>query len=194
MRAKWNHAHGVTNVWREPPVHGKVRVKTEDGYLHANQKPLSLMERQVRASTNEGDVVWEPFGGLCSATLAASNLGRRAFASRSTQSSSKHSRALAPEQRQRPEGCCMSALEKAPTKAPEPSGGPPKAWQHKELYQRVVQTIYALPNHFETTLNIRRGPGNRPVHAEHAAGGQHRTVDGGLPQRPARAVGPDPEI
>lgn len=82
MRAKWNHAHGQTNVWQEPPVHGKERVKSGvgDGYLHANQKPLSLMERQVLASTDPGDAVWEPFGGLCSATLAAAKLERRAFA------------------------------------------------------------------------------------------------------------------
>jgi site-specific DNA-methyltransferase (adenine-specific) len=80
MRSKWNHAHGLTNVWQEPPVHGKERVKNEDGYLHANQKPLALMKRQVLACTDVGDVVWEPFGGLCSATLAAASLGRRAFA------------------------------------------------------------------------------------------------------------------
>lgn len=80
MRAKWTHTHGLTNVWQEPPVHGKERVKNEDGYLHANQKPIALMERQVLACTGVGDVVWEPFGGLCSGTLAAAGLGRRAFA------------------------------------------------------------------------------------------------------------------
>lgn len=80
LRAKWRHAHGLTNVWHEPPVHGRERVKHGDGYLHANQKPLALMERQILASTDVGDVIWEPFGGLCSASLAASSLGRRAFA------------------------------------------------------------------------------------------------------------------
>lgn len=82
MRSKWNHAHGMTNVWHEPPVHGRERVRADNGtaYLHANQKPLALMERQVVACTDAGDVVWEPFGGLCSASLAASQLGRRAFA------------------------------------------------------------------------------------------------------------------
>ncbi len=80
MRAKWNHTHGVTNVWQAPPVHGKERVKGDDGYLHANQKPLALMERQILSCTDAGDVVWEPFGGLCSATFAAAKLNRRAFA------------------------------------------------------------------------------------------------------------------
>ncbi len=80
MRAKWNHAHGVTNVWQSPPVHGSERVRSGDGYLHANQKPLALMDLQVKACTDVGDVIWEPFGGLCSASVAAARLGRRAFA------------------------------------------------------------------------------------------------------------------
>lgn len=80
MRAKWNHTHALTNVWQSPPVHGSERVKSEEGYLHANQKPLALMELQVKACTEPGDAVWEPFGGLCSGSLAAAKLGRRSFA------------------------------------------------------------------------------------------------------------------
>jgi site-specific DNA-methyltransferase (adenine-specific) len=82
MRAKWTHAHGLTNVWQAPPVHNGERVRlpgSSSKYLHANQKPLALMERQIAASTSKNDVVWEPFGGLCSATVAAVKLGRRAF-------------------------------------------------------------------------------------------------------------------
>jgi site-specific DNA-methyltransferase (adenine-specific) len=83
MRAKWMHTHGVTNVWQEPPVHNGERVRvagSSSRYLHANQKPLALMERQIAASTSVGDVVWEPFGGLCSASVAAVRLGRDAYA------------------------------------------------------------------------------------------------------------------
>lgn len=80
LRAKWNHSHGLTNVWQEPAVHGPERIKLPSGYLHANQKPLALMRRQILASTDAGDVVWEPFGGLCSASMAALETGRRAFA------------------------------------------------------------------------------------------------------------------
>lgn len=73
LRAKWNHTHAMTNVWREPPVHGAERVKNPhgSGYLHANQEPLNLLRRQIIAATDPGDVVWEPFGGLMSATTAA---------------------------------------------------------------------------------------------------------------------------
>ena len=80
MRAKWTHTHALTNVWQEPPVHGSERIRcpTGTGYLHANQKPLKLMERMVLASSDLDDVVWEPFGGLMSATVAAIRSGRRA--------------------------------------------------------------------------------------------------------------------
>ena len=41
------------------------------------------MERLIEAVTEPGDVVWEPFGGLCSASAAAVRLGRRAYAAES---------------------------------------------------------------------------------------------------------------
>ncbi len=81
MRAKWNHAHGVTNVWQEPAVRGKERIVHEGmKSLHANQKPLRLMERIIEASTDIGDILWEPFGGLCSASVASLRLGRSCYA------------------------------------------------------------------------------------------------------------------
>jgi site-specific DNA-methyltransferase (adenine-specific) len=79
MRAKWNHVHGLTNVWREPPVRGPERLKTGMRSLHGNQKPLKLIERIIAASSDEDDVVWDPFGGLATGTVASLNLGRRCF-------------------------------------------------------------------------------------------------------------------
>ena len=77
MRSKWNHNHGVTNVWAEPAVRGAERVKSEGlKALHINQKPLRLIDRIISASTDPGDVIWEPFGGLCSAAVGALNSGR----------------------------------------------------------------------------------------------------------------------
>lgn len=82
LRAKWNHTHGLTNVWSEPPVHGSERIKEASSkYLHATQKPIKLMRRQILASTDPEDVVWEPFGGLCSGSVAALSLNRWSFAS-----------------------------------------------------------------------------------------------------------------
>ena len=80
MRSKFNFRNGVTNVWQEPAVRGSERLKKNYKCLHMNQKPLKLLEMCIDASSDPGDVVWEPFGGLCSATVAAHKLGRQAFA------------------------------------------------------------------------------------------------------------------
>jgi site-specific DNA-methyltransferase (adenine-specific) len=42
-----------------------------------NQKPLRLIQMILVMSSDPGDVVWEPFGGLCSVGIAAYRLGRR---------------------------------------------------------------------------------------------------------------------
>lgn len=82
MRSKWNHTHGITNVWNEPAVRGEERVKAKGlKALHINQKPLRLINRIIEASTDPGDIVWEPFGGLCSAAVGSIRLGRHCYAS-----------------------------------------------------------------------------------------------------------------
>jgi DNA modification methylase len=48
--------------------------------IHLNQKPIDLTRRILEASTNEGDVVWEPFGGLFTTALVARRIKRKAFA------------------------------------------------------------------------------------------------------------------
>ena len=93
LRYRWRHAHAVTNVWSRRPLHDEERLKgtlrraaprvynpTPASSAHLNQKPLEFMARLITAVTEPGDVVWEPFGGLCSASVAAVTLGRRAFA------------------------------------------------------------------------------------------------------------------
>jgi DNA methylase len=93
LRYRWRHAHGVTNVWSRRPLHDEERLKgtlrraaprvhnpTAASSAHLNQKPLEFMARLITAVTEPGDVVWEPFGGLCSGSVAAAALGRRAFA------------------------------------------------------------------------------------------------------------------
>ncbi len=79
-RAKFRCPHGVTNVWERAALHGDERIAAPDGRaVHLNQKPLGLMTRIIEASSDPGDVVWEPFGGLFSAAVAAMRLGRRAL-------------------------------------------------------------------------------------------------------------------
>jgi site-specific DNA-methyltransferase (adenine-specific) len=44
---------------------------------YATQKPLALLERIIQASSNEGDIVLDPFCGCGTAVHAAQKLGRR---------------------------------------------------------------------------------------------------------------------
>ena len=82
-RAPFTCPHGMTNVWRRPALRGAERLKTDGASgkaVHLNQKPLDLMMTIIEATTVEKSVVWEPFGGLFSASVAARRLGRMAFA------------------------------------------------------------------------------------------------------------------
>ena len=84
LRAKFHCEAGITNVWREPQVSGAERIqgvrngmKYKFRSLHGSQKPLKFMEMIIRSSTEPGDVVWEPFGGLCPGAIASWHLERR---------------------------------------------------------------------------------------------------------------------
>lgn len=77
MRTKFRCPLGVTNVWRAPPVNGQERLKVKGKSVHLNQKPLSLMKLIIQASSEPNDVIWEPFGGLCTGAVAANQIGRR---------------------------------------------------------------------------------------------------------------------
>jgi hypothetical protein len=77
MRAKFYCKPGLTNVWREPPLHGSERLKTNGRSTHLNQKPLKLIELIIELSSDPDDLVWEPFGGLCTGAVASFKLGRR---------------------------------------------------------------------------------------------------------------------
>ena len=44
---------------------------------YPTQKPLPLYERMIRASSNEGDIVLDPFAGCATTLVAAERLGRR---------------------------------------------------------------------------------------------------------------------
>lgn len=44
---------------------------------HPTQKPLGLLERIIKSSTNEGDLILDPFNGSGTTGIAASKLGRK---------------------------------------------------------------------------------------------------------------------
>ena len=76
MRSKFNFEYGATNVWTTPALRSKERLKDGTLVSHPNQKPLVLMNRIINASTDTGDLIWEPFGGTASASVAAEKTGR----------------------------------------------------------------------------------------------------------------------
>ena len=83
MRSTFRCPMGVTNVWDRNPLKGAERLKVpaiSSKAAHLNQKPLDLMRQIIEASSEVGDVIWEPFVGLFSASLAAKQTGRKAFA------------------------------------------------------------------------------------------------------------------
>ena len=62
----------VHDIWDDiPPINP--RAKERIGY--PTQKPLVLLDRIIRASSNEGDVVLDPFCGCATACVAAERLG-----------------------------------------------------------------------------------------------------------------------
>jgi hypothetical protein len=92
QRYKWNYTHGVTNVWDRPSLRGSERYRgsgvrsaprvhnpTKMSTTHLNQKPLDFMRRLVESTTDVGDVVWEPFGGLATGALASISIGRNCY-------------------------------------------------------------------------------------------------------------------
>lgn len=61
------------DVWTDvPPVNSQARERT--GY--PTQKPLALLDRIIKASSNPGDIVLDPFCGCATALVAAERIGR----------------------------------------------------------------------------------------------------------------------
>jgi len=67
-----NKGKKATNLWRVPSLKGSAREKCG----HPSQKPLALIDRIVRSSSAEGDLVLDPFVGSGTTSIIASRLGR----------------------------------------------------------------------------------------------------------------------
>ena len=61
------------NVWE----FSRVRFKMEEYENHPTQKPEALLERIIKASSNEGDVILDPFSGSFSTCAVAKRLKRK---------------------------------------------------------------------------------------------------------------------
>jgi adenine-specific DNA-methyltransferase len=60
------------NVWRIP----RVRYRMAEYEEHPSQKPEVLLERIIKASSNPGDVILDPFAGTFTTCAVAQKLGR----------------------------------------------------------------------------------------------------------------------
>jgi modification methylase len=73
-----NGGKQMRSDWTFPLCTGGERLKDAAGHkLHPTQKPLALVERIVRACSNPGDVVLDPFGGTGTTAIAALRHGRQ---------------------------------------------------------------------------------------------------------------------
>lgn len=70
-RTYFDNAHAaMTDVWQFPRVHG------EERFGHATPKPTAMIGRCVRSSVPEEGVVFDPFSGTGTVTIACELLGR----------------------------------------------------------------------------------------------------------------------
>ncbi|MBA7673737.1 DNA adenine methyltransferase YhdJ [subsurface metagenome] len=63
------------NVWQIP----RVRYRMDEYENHPTQKPIVLLERIIKASTNNGDVVLDPFSGTFTTSFIAKQLKRKSI-------------------------------------------------------------------------------------------------------------------
>ena len=63
------------NVWNFP----RVRYRMPEYEKHPTQKPIKLLERIIKASSNEGDTVLDPFSGTFTTSYVAKMLKRKSI-------------------------------------------------------------------------------------------------------------------
>lgn len=73
-KAKRINNCGTADILRVP----NIKLKGEDGKnLHDTEKPVELMKIMIDNSSNEGDIVFDPFGGIGSTAIACVELNRK---------------------------------------------------------------------------------------------------------------------
>ncbi len=63
------------NVWEIP----RVRYRMDEYENHPTQKPIVLLERIIKASSNEGDLILDPFSGTFTTSSVAKQLRRKSI-------------------------------------------------------------------------------------------------------------------
>ena len=65
--------------WTFPICNGKERLKKNGKKIHSTQKPEALIHRIILATTNKGDVVFDPFLGTGTTAVVSKKLGRKYY-------------------------------------------------------------------------------------------------------------------
>ncbi len=65
--------------WTFPICSGKERLKRNGKKIHSTQKPQALLHRILLATTNKGDIVFDPFLGTGTTAVVAKKLGRNYY-------------------------------------------------------------------------------------------------------------------
>jgi len=63
------------NVWEFP----RVRYRMPEYENHPTQKPIKLLERIIKASSKEGDIILDPFSGTFTTSYVAKKLNRKSI-------------------------------------------------------------------------------------------------------------------
>jgi site-specific DNA-methyltransferase (adenine-specific) len=71
----YNNEKVPGNVWDFP----RVRYRMAEYENHPTQKPIALLERIIKASSNPNDIVLDPFSGTFTTSYVAKKLGRRSI-------------------------------------------------------------------------------------------------------------------
>ncbi len=71
----YNNEKVPGNVWDFP----RVRYRMEEYENHPTQKPTALLERIIKASSNPGDLILDPFSGTFTTSYVAKKLGRKSI-------------------------------------------------------------------------------------------------------------------
>ena len=72
---QYNSTKVPGNVWEFP----RVRYRMDEYENHPSQKPIALLERIIKASSNEGDLVLDPFSGTFTTSYVCKELGRKSI-------------------------------------------------------------------------------------------------------------------
>lgn len=71
----YNNEKVPGNVWDFP----RVRYRMTEYENHPTQKPVALLERIIKASSNQGDTILDPFSGTFTTSYVAKKLGRKSI-------------------------------------------------------------------------------------------------------------------